>query len=139
LKIQITKKMKEGLKSRVVASRKKELYQKSSQYKSAVTSDLNRLKFDLEQVGKNILYIGGTLYVAYKLTKLLSGSSTDDAPGATDEVRKVVTVRETSPMVLKIKEQIALFLLALAFKKLKEFLKENSPNRNEQEDTGDAE
>jgi hypothetical protein len=42
-------------------------------------------------------------------------------------------------MVLKIKEQIALFLLALAFKKLKEFLKENSPNRNEQKDTGDAE
>lgn len=130
--------MKEGLKSQVIASRKKDLYQKSSQYQSAMTSDINRLKFDLEQVGKSILYIGGSLYIAYKLTKLLSGSSTDN-PVTSDEPQKVVRVRESSPMVMKIKEQIAIFLLALAFKKLKEFLKENSTNKDEQKDTGDAE
>ncbi len=129
--------MKEGLKSQVIANRKKELYRKSSQYQSAMTSDMNRLKFDLERVGKNIFYIGGSLYLAYKLTKLLSGSSADD-PETSDGTQKVVRVWESSPMVLKIKEQIALFLLALAFKKLKEFLKETSPNQNEQEDTGDA-
>lgn len=126
--------MKKGLKSQVITGRKKELYQKSSQYKSAVTSDINRLKFDLERVGKNILYIGGSLYVAYKLTKLLTGSS-KDIPETGDGSQKVIRVRESSPMVLKIKEQITLFLLALAFKKLKEFVKENSSNEDEQEDT----
>ncbi len=126
--------MKKGLKSQVITSRKKELYQKSSQYKSAVTSDINRLKFDLERVGKNILYIGGSLYVAYKLTKLLTGSS-NDIPETGDGSQKVIKARESSPMVLKIKEQISLFLLALAFKKLKEFIKENSSKEDEQEDT----
>ncbi len=129
--------MKEGLKSQVIANRKKELYRKSSQYQSAMTSDMNRLKFDLERVGKNIFYIGGSLYLAYKLTKLLSGSPTDD-PETSDGTQRVVRVWESSPMVLKIKEQIALFLLAHAFKKLKGFLKETSPNQNEQKDTGDA-
>ncbi|TDI75064.1 MAG: hypothetical protein E2O82_02680 [Betaproteobacteria bacterium] len=126
--------MKKRLKSQVTTSRKKELYQKSSQYKSAVTSDINRLKFDLERVGKNILYIGGSLYIAYKLTKLMTGSS-NDIPKTGDGTQKVIRVRESSPMVLKIKEQITLFLLALAFKKLKEFVTENSSNEDEQEDT----
>lgn len=134
MKIQIMKTMKKRLKSQVITSRKKELYQKSSQYKSAVTSDINRLKFDLERVGKNILYIGGSLYVAYKLTKLMTGSS-NDIPKTGDGTQKVIRVRESSPMVLKIKEQITLFLLALAFKKLKEFVTENSSNEDEQEDT----
>lgn len=126
--------MKKGLKSQVITSRKKELYQKSSQYKSAVSSDINRLKFDLERVGKNILYIGGSLYVAYKLTKLMTGSS-NDIPKTGDGTQKVIRVRESSPMVLKIKEQITLFLLALAFKKLKEFVTANSSNEDGQEDT----
>lgn len=134
MKIQIMKTMKKRLKSQVITSRKKELYQKSSQYKSAVTSDINRLKFDLERVGKNILYIGGSLYVAYKLTKLMTGSS-NDIPKTDDGTQKVIRVRESSPMVLKIKEQITLFLLALAFKKLKEFVTENSSNEDGQEDT----
>ncbi len=134
MKMQIRKKMKKGLKFQEITSRKKELYQKSSQYKSAVTSDINHLKFDLERVGKNILYIGGSLYVAYKLTKLLTGRS-NHTPETSAGTQKVVRVRESSPIVLKIKEQIALFLLALAFKKLKEYLKETSSDENEQEDT----
>lgn len=129
--------MKEGPKSQVIASRKEELYKKSGQYRSAVTSDINQLKFDLARIGKNILYIGGSLYVVYKLTKLISGSS-KDTPETGYRSQSVASVRESSPMGSKIMEQIALFLLAIAFKKLKEFLKEKSFNKDEQEDTGDA-
>ena len=128
--------MKEIEKSQVVASKKKELYRKSDQYKSAVTSDINRLKFDIERIGKNFLIIGAALYGAYKLSKLFSSSSSDtdsQVPG-----QAVAPTRETSAMVIKIKEQIALFLLALAFKKLKEFVKDNSLT-NEQEDIRDTE
>ena len=125
--------MKEVQKSKLIANKKKELYQKSHQFRSAVTSDINRLKFDLERIGKNFLIIGGSLYLAYKFSKLLTGnSSSDEEPSP-----KLVSTRETSPWVSKIKEQIALFLLALAFKKLKEFVQEHSQN-NEQKDSTDA-
>lgn len=122
--------MKEAPKSKVIANRKKELYHKSDQFKSAVTSDINRLKFDLGRIGKNFLIIGGSLYVAYKLSKMIIGSSTREVPPG-----KLVSTKESSVMVNKIKEQIALFLLALAFKKLKEFVQENRKSKNEQENS----
>lgn len=127
--------MKETEKSQVIAEKKRELFQKSSQYRSAVTSDINRLKFDIERIGKNFLIIGGSLYAAYKLSKLFTGSSDDDENGK----HAVATTRESSAMVLKIKEQITLFLLALAFKKLKEFVQERSNENNENGDPKDAE
>lgn len=129
--------MKEIPKSQAIANRKKELYRKSSQYKSAVTSDMNRLKFDIERVGKNFLIIGGLLYLVYKLSKLFTGSSSEDTDN--QSTGQLVRTRESSGIVVKIKEQITLFLLALAFRKLKEFVKENSQTRNEQEDSGNSE
>ena len=135
--------MKETQKSQVIADKKKELYHKSSQYKTAVTSDINRLKFDIERVGKNFLIIGGSLYLAYKLSNLFRSSSeesnTSNEPSKAPEEQKwVASYREPNPMVLKIKEQITLFLLALAFKKLKEFVKENSEDTDEQENSRDT-
>lgn len=127
--------MKEIEKSQVVASKKKELYRKSDQYKSAVTSDINRLKFDIERIAKNFLIIGASLYGAYKLSKLFRSSSSES--GTQIPGQAVAPTKETSAMVVKIKEQIALFLLALAFKKLKEFVKDNS-DTNEQEDIRDT-
>jgi len=127
--------MKEIQKSQVIANKKKELYQQSSQYKSAITSDLNRIKFDLERMGKNFLIIGGCLYAAYKLSKLFTGSTTDEENHGSAQA--IVQTRETPEIVLKIKEQITLFLLALAFKKLKEFVKDNSHTSDEQENSTD--
>jgi hypothetical protein len=127
--------MKEVQKSRVIANKRKELYQKSTQYKSAVTSDINRLKFDIERIGKTFLIIGGSLYAAYKLSKLFTSSDETDE---TDSHPVVTNTREASPMVLKIKEQITLFLLALAFKKLKEFVQEKSNEDNEKGDSPES-
>ena len=129
--------MKETQKSQVIAKKKRELYQKSSQYKSAVTSDINRLKFDIERIGKNFLIIGGSLYAAYKLSKLFTGSSDEDENE--NEQQAVAKTKESSVIVLKIKEQITLFLLALAFKKLQEFVQERSNENDENGDPKDAE
>ncbi len=127
--------MKEVQKSQLIANKKKELYNKSDQFRSAVTSDINQLKFDIARIGRNFLIIGGSLYVAYKLSKLITGSSSDSQE---EQPQKLVSSRETSTMAAKIKEQIALFLLALAFRKLKEFVQENRSGKDEQEDSTDA-
>jgi len=124
--------MKETQKSQLIANKKRELYRKSSQYKTAVTSDINRLKFDIERIGKNFLIIGGSLYAAYKLSKLFTGSSDEEEE---PKPQPVASTRESSAMVIKIKEQITLFLLALAFRKLKEFVQERSHKNDENGDS----
>jgi hypothetical protein len=116
-------------KSPALTRKKEALYQKSSEYKSAMTSDINKLKFDIARIGKNFLIIGGSLYAAYKLSKLFTGSREEEPPPPP----RVVQTREPSPMMAKAKEQIALFLLALSFKKLKDFIEENRKDKNGQE------
>ena len=123
--------MKEAPKSTVIASKKKELYQKSDKLRSAVTTDINKLKIDIERIGRNFLIIGGSLYVAYKISKLFTSSSSEDE----EPPRKLAKTKESSVMGTKIKEQIMLFLLALAFKKLKEFVQENIDRDNEKTDS----
>jgi hypothetical protein len=127
--------MKEVEKSKVIAKKRRELYQQSTRYKTAVTSDINRLKIDLGRIGKNFLIIGGSLYAAYKLSKLFTSSDeADESPNHA----AVTSTRKASPMVLKIREQITIFLLALAFKKLKEFVQEKSNEDNEKGDSPES-
>ncbi|GJM30059.1 MAG: hypothetical protein DHS20C17_26940 [Cyclobacteriaceae bacterium] len=126
--------MKETQKSQVIADRKRELHRKSAQYKTAMTSDIDRLRLDISRIGKNSLLIVGSLYAAYKLSKLFTGSSSDEESNQ----QGIVKTTESSAMVIKIKEQIALFLLALAFKKLKEFLQESRNDNDENEDSKDT-
>lgn len=105
-----------------VAQKKRELHHRSTQHKSAISSDIRELTFDLERWGKNFLVITGSLYVVYKLLKLVKGSDKDEA--REDKLPAVVNRGESSVIVSKIKEQIALFLLAIALRKLKDFLHE---------------
>ena len=122
--------MKQTPKSTVIANKKKELFDKSDQLRSEMTNDLHKLKVDVGKIGKNFLIIGGSLYVAYKISKLFTRSSSSKEKVS----HQLVETRESSAMATKIKEQIALFLLALAFNKLKEFLKEHI-GEDEQKDT----
>jgi hypothetical protein len=122
--------MKQTPKSTVIANKKKELFDKSDQLRSEMTNDLHKLKVDVGRIGKNFLIIGGSLYVAYKISKLFTRSSSSEEKVS----HQLVETRESSAMATKIKEQIALFLLALAFNKLKEFLKEHI-GEDEQKDT----
>ena len=117
--------MKAESKSITLSKRKEQLHRQSDHYRSALNSDLHNIKIDLSKFGKDFLIIGGSLYAVYKIFKLIKGS--DDQPLETENPQTVVVTKESSVMVAKIKEQIALFLLALALKKLKEFI-------NKQED-----
>ncbi len=114
--------MKQTSKTKPLSKRKQELYQRSTQFRSALTSDLNDMKIDVERWGKNFLIVGGSLYMVYKLLKLFKGS--EEISPAEDNPQAIVVTKESSAIVSKIKEQIALFLLAIAFKKLKEFIKD---------------
>ena len=119
-------KMKAESKSFTLSKRKEQLHRQSDRYRSALNTDLNDIKIDLSKFGKDFLIIGGSLYAVYKLFKLFRGS--DDQIQENESAQTLVVTKESSSvMVAKIKEQIALFLLALALKKLKEFI-------NKQED-----
>ncbi|MDH3709222.1 MAG: hypothetical protein OER04_05015 [Cyclobacteriaceae bacterium] len=115
--------MKAPQRSKAISEKKLELYEKSSHYRSALTSDIKDLKFDLERWGRSFLVIGGSLYAAYKVYKLIRGSG-DEEVQVEPPAHAVVRPKESSVIVAKIKEQIALFLLAIALKKLKDFLNE---------------
>lgn len=119
--------MKTDQKTKKIAKRKQELYERSSKYKSALNSDINELKLDVGRLGRNFLVIAGTLYVAYKITKIFRSTKTEEVTEAKPQA--VQTTRESSALALKIKEQIALFLLALAFKKLKDFLNDKQNDK----------
>ena len=122
--------MKQTPKSTVIANKKRELYGKSEQLRSEMTDDMQKLKIDVGRIAKNALIIGGSLYAAYKISKLFTRSSSSEEKVS----HPLVETKESSAMATKIKEQIALFLLALAFNKLKEFLKEHI-GEDEQKDT----
>lgn len=115
-------KMKAESKSLSLTKRKQQLYRQSDRYKTALSTDLQGMKVDLSKWGKDFLIIGGSLYVAYKVFKLFRGEEELDVEVAGDQTQAVVVTREPSLIVSKIKEQITLFLLALAVKKLKEYL-----------------
>ncbi len=129
--------MKETPKSTVIANKRKELYQKSDQLRSEMTTDINKLRVDIGRLGKNFLIIGGSLYAAYKISKLFTGSnsSTEASHSNVMPSQQLVETKESSVMVSKIKEQITLFLLALAFNKLKEFIRDYSAGEDEQKDS----
>ena len=114
-------KMKPESKSLTLSRRKEELHRQSRQYRSALSSDLNDIKIDLSKWGKDFLIIGGSLYAVYKIYKLLRGSE-EPQGDAKEPAQTLVVTKESSVIVAKFKEQITLFLLAMALKKLKEYI-----------------
>ncbi|MGI9544110.1 MAG: hypothetical protein ACR2MX_12705 [Cyclobacteriaceae bacterium] len=115
--------MKKEAKPSTLSQRKARLEQQSSHYRQALDADLSELKLDLRRWGRTSLIVAGSLYGVYKLVKLLRGSGEGPIEGA--EVQKqaaIVQPARESVIVTKIKEQIALFLLAIALQKIKSFL-----------------
>ena len=118
-------KMKPESKPITLSKRKEQLSRQSDQYRSALSSDLQDIKIDLSRWGKDFLIIGGSLYAIYKLYKLFRGSD-DQQVEESEQPQTLVVTKESSVIVAKIKEQITLFLLALALKKLKEYINKDA-------------
>ena len=115
--------MKREAKPPTLSQRKAQLEQQSSRYRKALDTDLSDLKLDLRRWGRTTLIVAGSLYGVYKIVKLLRGSSDEptDLPEVKSQTALIQPARE-SVIVTKIKEQIALFLLAIAMQKIKTFL-----------------
>ncbi len=106
--------------------RKLELEREADRYKSALNSDLKDLKVDAKRWGRNSLIIGGSLFAVYKL--LSNTLKPEPKPAKTVQGATVIKPKKGSVVVLKIKEQVALFLLALAAKKFKDYLNKKKDN-----------
>ena len=106
-----------------ITRKKKELEQISTQYKAALSSNVDDLKLDLDRWGSNFIVIAGSLYGAYQVFKLIKGLR-EKEPEEEEVSRAVATTKESSPIASLIKEKIALFILAIAMERLKRFLDE---------------
>lgn len=115
--------MKKEVNHPTLSERKARLEEQSSHYRKALDTDLSELKLDLRRWGRTLLIVSGSLYGLYKVVKLLRGSS--EGPMEDPEIPKqaaLIQPAKESVIVTKIKEQIALFLLAIAMQKIKSFL-----------------
>jgi hypothetical protein len=103
-----------------IADRKAKLSLTTEKYKKAIENQVDDLKANAGKIGKNALIIGGTLVISYALVKLLVGrNKTPKAPGPEENrYLPVAPVKRESGIVSLIKQQIALFLIAIAKEKI---------------------
>ncbi|WP_323757586.1 hypothetical protein [Roseivirga sp.] len=123
-------------------SRKEELEQSNANYKELLESQFESIKESFQDTGKKVLWIGGALFLAYGLTKLIT-SGGEKGEEETEEgqiieiipepstnkkvkLRKLVEREHTdeSAVVSALKHQAIVFVLGLAAKKLGDFLSE---------------
>jgi len=102
--------------------KKEVLHKTSDQYKNAIKSDLDGLKKNAREWGKNALIIGGTLLAVYSLVNIFFDSEDEKVESPAKDHKLPANTNHESIIVRMIKEQLAAFLLNLAKKKLIEFL-----------------
>ena len=103
-----------------LADRKAAVSITTEKYKKAIESEVGGLKENAGRIGKNALIISGALLASYLVVRLLVGKGKDNPKSkqtvAADENRHlpVAPARRESTIVSMIKQQIALFLVAIA-------------------------
>ncbi len=103
-----------------IADRKATLSLAAEKYKQAIENQVGDLKANAGKIGKNALIIGGTLVAGYLVVRLLVGK---EKPGkvqtpAENRYLPVAPVKREFTLVNLIKQQIALFLVAIAKEKI---------------------
>ena len=119
-----------------IADRKWALGQSTKKYKLAIEEQLGGLKANAGKIGKNTLVIGGVLLVSYLIVRALAKEKKPGKGLVTQPERHLpatAVVRRESTIVNMIKQQIALFLIAIAKQKITEVieqLRKNDPSRS---------
>ncbi len=118
-----------------IADRKATLSQAANKYRTAIDEQLNGLKANAGNIGKNTLVIGGVLVVSYLIVRALAKDKKSAKSAATESGRYLPAppARRESMLVNMIKQQIALFLIAIAKQKITEVieqLRKNDPSRS---------
>ncbi|MCZ6901081.1 MAG: hypothetical protein O7F74_12665 [Bacteroidetes bacterium] len=115
--------------------KKKELQKTSEGYKHAIEEQIKEGYRTTERVGKVVLITGAILLGGYTILKLISGGKkkkTKIQLASRLFNQETIPVQENSPGQ-PIKEQIVLFLVSIALKKLKNFFEE-AESKNESKD-----
>ena len=118
-----------------IADRKAALSQSAKKYRTAIDEQLNGLKANAGKIGRNTLVISGVLVVSYLIVRALTKEKKSGKSAATEPERYLpaAPVRRESRIVSMIRQQIALFLIAIAKQKITEViaqLRKNDPSRS---------
>ncbi|KOF02576.1 hypothetical protein AWW67_01095 [Roseivirga seohaensis] len=126
----------------LMKSRKEELEQSNASYKELLEDQFELIKNNFQDTGKKALWIGGSLLLAYGLTRLITSGTSEEGEETEEgqiieiipepssskkmKVRKLVQNEHTeeSAVVSALKHQAIVFVLGLAAKKLGSFLNE---------------
>lgn len=95
---------------------------------------LENIKTYFSQWGKTFLIVGGTVWVTYKIIKGLSShqQERERQQSLQDQQYALATVKPSSRIAKMIKQQIALFLIAIIKQKLTEALSKRSAHNGEE-------
>jgi len=123
--------MQKKEKSQRMSNRKKELQNSNNALKESLEHQLENLKGNFDEIGKNALWIGGGLVGAYSIIRLLNSSKKKNKTKVPVNPAQV-TVKKKRSKFLKgdnllsstVKEQVIIFLLGVATQKLTKFLSE---------------
>ena len=119
----------------ILSSKKKELQKASEDYKHAIEEQVKEGYRTTERVGKVVLVTGAILLGGYTIFKLISGGKkkkTKIQLASRLFNQETIPVQESS-LSQPIKQQIVLFLVSIAIKKLKNFFEE-AESKNESKD-----
>lgn len=109
-----------------IAAQKTSLKRSAEDYKSALSNQIEHIKANAAQYGKTILIVGGVIFVTYKLIRMLSSRDEDEVEvkvmGGAYPAPVYTGSRGGRSIFDMIKEQIALFIIAIAKEKLVKYL-----------------
>ena len=106
-------------------SKREELEKQSNAFKNAFKSQVDKLKGDMNKVGKSTLMISGGLLATYLLVDAITGKK--KKKNKNKEKREEVSLKKPvkdNLLLSTAKEQAIVFLLGLAAQKLASFLSE---------------
>lgn len=110
------------------AERRMFLESRSENFKSAAKGEVNVFKGKMSKVGKSALIVGVGVLGTYFLYKMFFGKKEIQSfvqpqnMASPDNKIVIQQVDNGSPLVNRIKEQIALFLISIAKQKLQEYI-----------------
>jgi len=106
------------------------LVKKSNSLENNLDLELDNIKEYVQEYGKNIAIIGGSLLATYLLVRILTNSSKSSTvkynpPAQAQPIVHVVKEKDGNPIAKQIKSSIALFLMSIAKQKLMDYLNQN--------------
>ena len=114
-----------------MGNRKKQLENSTKVLKESLEGQIEKLKDNFDHIGKNALWIGGSLVGVYTIIKLLNKSNKKkhkkkaEQPDAVNvEKSNIHPIKDDTLLSSTIKEQLIIFFLGIATQKLSKFLTE---------------